>query len=210
MKDIPMFTTEYGIASLSLQQIPYRAEAYVTVRQATDLMRLITECRSFCRMCGAERVYVTGHPELEALPLYTHVFRMTGRTHPGQTACLWPVTAENAGAWRQIYNEKMRNVDNAMALTAADERNLYQQSGAYFVHDGGRLLGIGWLREQELLALATVIPGMGETVARTLLQLAEEEPVTLEVASTNARAIRLYEKLGFIKTEILRSWYCVD
>ena len=47
-------------------------------------------------------------------------------------------------------------------------------------------------------------------MARTLLQLAEEEPVTLEVASTNARAIRLYEKLGFIKTEILRSWYCVD
>ena len=59
-------------------------------------------------------------------------------------------------------------------------------------------------------ALAAVIPGMGETVARTLLQLVQKDAVTLEVASTNARAIRLYEKLGFIKTEILRSWYCVD
>jgi ribosomal protein S18 acetylase RimI-like enzyme len=46
-------------------------------------------------------------------------------------------------------------------------------------------------------------------VLQTLLSLVGEQTVTLEVASTNEKAIRLYEKLGFVKTEILRSWYCV-
>ena len=32
MKDIPVFTTEFGIASLILRDIPYRGEAYVRVR----------------------------------------------------------------------------------------------------------------------------------------------------------------------------------
>ena len=210
MKDIPMFTTEYGVASLALQQIPYRAEAYVSVLQTADLPALLSECARFCRMCGAERVFAAGHPDLEKLPLYTHVIRMMGRAVPGEIACLWPVTAENAAKWRQIYNEKMRPVDNAAVLTAVEERRLHEGTGAYFVHDGQRLLGIGWLKDQELLALASVIPGAGKVVLQTILSLAGEEAVSLEVASTNEKAIRLYEKLGFIKTEILRSWYCVE
>jgi GNAT superfamily N-acetyltransferase len=104
----------------------------------------------------------------------------------------------------------MRCVDNATALSAREERQLWDESGAYFIHDGEKLLGIGWLREKELLALASVVPGAGEVVLQTILSLALEETITLEVASTNEKAIRLYEKLGFIKTQILRSWYCVQ
>jgi hypothetical protein len=210
MKDIPMFTTEYGIASLSLQQIPYRGDAYVTVLHAVDLSQLLAECAQFCRMCGAQRIFATGHPDLERLPLHTHVIRMRGRPTPGETVCLWPVTAETAAQWRQIYNDRMRCVDNATALSAREERQLWDESGAYFIHDGEKLLGIGWLREKELLALASVVPGAGEVVLQTILSLAGEETITLEVASTNEKAIRLYEKLGFIKTQILRSWYCVQ
>ena len=32
MKDFPMFTTEYGIASLVLKEIPYKKEAYIMLR----------------------------------------------------------------------------------------------------------------------------------------------------------------------------------
>lgn len=210
MKDIPVFTTEYGIASLSLQQIPYREEAYVTLRTSDDPLKLAQECATFCRMCGAQRVFVTGHPQLEQLPLYTQVIRMRGSMKPGEEAFLWPVTADNAAQWREIYNDKMKRVDNALVFSAMQERQLSEQSGAYFVHDGQKLLGIGWLREQELLALASVVPGAGEKVLRTILSLAGEESVTLEVASTNGKAISLYEKMGFVQTEVLRSWYCVN
>ena len=32
MKDFPVFTTEYGIASLVLKEIPYKEEGYITLR----------------------------------------------------------------------------------------------------------------------------------------------------------------------------------
>jgi hypothetical protein len=34
MRDIPMFTTEYGVASLVLKEIPYQAAAYITIQDS--------------------------------------------------------------------------------------------------------------------------------------------------------------------------------
>ena len=79
----------------------------------------------------------------------------------------------------------------------------------YFVHDNGTLLGIGWLEEDTLLAVASVEPGAGERGMHSLMSLGEGASVKLEVASTNIRAIRLYEKLGFVKTAQIASWYRV-
>ena len=42
---------------------------------------------------------------------------------------------------------------------------------------------------------------------KTMLSLQEGETITLEVASTNLRAIRLYEKLGFVAVEEVSRWY---
>ena len=50
---------------------------------------------------------------------------------------------------------------------------------------------------------------MGERVMRTLFSMMPGEPLTLQVASTNHRAIRLYERLGFIKTKEVSRWYRV-
>ena len=61
MKDFPMFTTEYGVASLVLREIPYRGEAYITIQDSLEPEKLLEECISFCRICGAEAVYAKGH-----------------------------------------------------------------------------------------------------------------------------------------------------
>ena len=39
--------------------------------------------------------------------------------------------------------------------------------------------------------------------------LIPKQQITLEVASTNRRAISLYERLGFLKVEELSRWYRV-
>ena len=59
LKDIPLFTTDAGIASLLLGEVSYRKEAYVRIRsvQPGKLAELLEECISFCRMVGAERVF---------------------------------------------------------------------------------------------------------------------------------------------------------
>lgn len=209
MKDIPMFTTEYGVASLSLREIPYRKEAYIHIRDAWQIHPLLEECIRFCRMCGAERIYATGHSSLEEAPLQIAVYQMRGAEFGEAPAFLWPVTRENVTQWRSIHNEAMAGVDAVSTLTAGDDEKLLSSPGACFVHDGEKLLGIGWYDNGELLALASVIPGKGKVVLQAMLSLAQGAPVTLEVASTNDRAIRLYERCGFIKTKEVRRWYCV-
>lgn len=209
MRDIPVFTTDYGIASLGLREIPYRAEAYVTAQAASDLEGLLQECVGFCRMAGAERVYARGHEALSKYPLHTAVLEMRGtaRVDRGKVEHLFPVTEATAGKWRRIYNEAMAGVDNASTLESREEERLL--SGGYFVHHVGQLLGIGWLEDNRLMALAATQPGAGERVMHTLMSLVEDAPMTLEVASTNHRAIRLYEKLGFLQTKEITRWYAV-
>ena len=211
MRDFPVFTTDYGVASLVLKEVPYRQEAYITIQAATELEALLRECVSFCRMVGAEKIYAKGHEMLTRYPLHTAVYEMraTAWVDKEKMECLFPVTEATVSQWRSIYNEKMRRVDNAGTLEAKDEKRIVESGGAYFVHRGGELLGIGWLEDTKLLTVAAVNPGAGERVMHTLMSLIEGADMTLEVASTNKRAIRLYEKLGFLKTTEISKWYCV-
>ena len=210
MRDIPVFTTEYGVASLVLREIPYRQEAYICIRSSCQPEELIAECIGFCRACGAEKVFARDHESLEKYPLYTAVLKMRGiaRVDESKVENLWPVTEATVSQWRQFMNDRMKDVDNAGTLVSQGEKEILESGGAYFVHKNGELLGGGWLKEGELLLLAAV-PGAGERVMHTLMSLQPDEPIELEVASTNTKAIRLYEKLGFVKMEELRRWYKV-
>ena len=208
MKDIPVFTTENGAASLILGEIPYRGQAYIRIQDSLEPESLLKECVSFCRMCGAERIYASGHPWLKALPLHCAVVEMRGQAAPDpeKTRCLWPVTRETASEFRKLYNARMAGVDNAGTLEAKDE--VWLSSGpAYFVHDGGKLLGIGILEDTCIRAVASAVPGAGEETLHTLFTLCPGEQLRLEVASTNTRAIALYERAGFLKTGELSRWY---
>ena len=212
MKDFPMFTTEYGLASLVLKEVPYKQLAFVNVLDVQEgkLEEHLAECISFCRMVGAERILAKGHENLQQYPLHCIVYKMSMPLDDREPeACLWPVTEETVGQWREIYNKGMRPFDNHATMSSLDEKKIIQSGGAYFAHRDGELLGIGWMEGNELLALVSCVPGMGETVARTLFTTVEADRITLEVVSTNDRAIRLYERMGFIKTGEVSRWYRV-
>lgn len=213
MQDFPIFTTEYGVASLILKEIPYRGSAYIHIRDVRpeDLKAHLNECVSFCRMAGAERVYATGHQALECYPLDCTTVEMRGRAQPdpAKIASLFPVTEATAGKWRCIYNRLMAPVPHAATLEARDEQRIADALSTYFIHEDGKLLGIGWMEECKLLAVAACEKGSGEILMHTLMSLVEGADMTLEAASTNQRAIRLYERLGFIKTRELTKWYAI-
>lgn len=210
MRDFPLFPGEYGVSALTLKEIPYQKTAYIRIRevQPGQLRAHLEECVSFCRMAGAEKIYAAGHEDLEGCPLHTAVLEMRGRAWVDEKllACLFPVTEQTASKWRDYYNRRMAKVDNAQTLEAREEENLVKSGGAYFVHERGRLLGIGWLEDTKLLAMAAE-PGAGERVMHTLMSLVEGSAMTLEVASTNRRALNLYERLGFVRIRELSRWY---
>ena len=211
MKDFPVFTTDWGVSSLILREIPYRAEAYIHIQdvQPEGFEEHLKECAAFCRMAGADRVYATGTQLLQAYPEYMSVYEMRGMAwvDPEKMVNLFPVTEQTVGRWRSLMNERLRSVDNAATLTAFDEKKILQSGGAYYIHRSGELLGLGWMEDTKLLLVAAVKPGAGETVMHSLMSLVEGSDMTIEVASTNDRAIRLYEKLGFMKIREVVKWY---
>lgn len=211
MRDFPIFTTDTGVSSLILKEIPYKKEAYIRIGdvQRDGFADHLAECVSFCRMAGAERVLATGYEELEAYPLEMALLEMRGTAwvEPERIRNLFPVTEATVTSWRQYHNEKLRAVACSATLTQREEEEILKSPGAYFVHDNGELLGIGWLEDTHLRTVAAIKPGAGETVMNTLMSLVEGATMTLEVASTNARALRLYEKLGFVAVGERERWY---
>lgn len=211
MRDFPVFTTEYGVASLVLREIPYRQEAFITIQSTQQPEELLQECISFCRICGAEKIYARGHELVESYPLHCVIYEMRGQIQVDnrKVESLWPVTRETIERWRGFLNGKMRPIDNSGTLTKHAEQEILDMGGAYFVHRDGHLLGAGWLAEDELLLIASAEKGAGEQVLHTLLSATCPEQLRLDVVSTNERAIRFYEKMGMIKTAEKRRWYQV-
>lgn len=209
MKDIPMFTSEYGVASLFLREIPYRGRAHIKIQSSLDPEKFLDECVSFCRMCGAEWIDAAGHEFLEKYPLITALVSMQcSREQLGEgDACLFPMTEQTMQQWLDICNERMANVPNAAYLDAREGRDLLQKGSAYFVHKDGELLGIGIASNDFIDTVVAVKPGAGEAVVRALNGVLTGDTARLMVAEANTRAVRLYERLGFIKVKELSRWY---
>lgn len=211
MRDFPFFNTEYGVASLILKEIPYQAAAYIILRDASDPEKLLKECVDFCRVCGAEQIYATGHEILEAYPFYTAMWlmRCDAAALPDTDAALFPVQEKTLDRWQQIYNEKVLRVPNGAWMTRKDAKKMLDEGTGYFIHRAEQLLGIGKVSGGEIQWVASTVPGAGRDVVCALAHGTWSPMVELTVASENAKAVRLYESLGFIRVQEMSRWYNV-
>lgn len=209
MRDFPVFTTEYGVASLVLKEIPYQGVAFVIIRDSLEPEKLIGECADFCRVCGAEEIYATGHEVLEKYPFFTAMWEMRAMVSalPETDAALWPVQENTLAAWREIYNRKVRQVPNGAWMTDTEGKRMIEKGDGYFIHRGEKLLGIGRAGGGTIDWVASVQPGAGAEVVAALGHLLSEDSVVLTAASTNEKAVRLYERLGFVRTREISRWY---
>ena len=208
MKDIPVFDTENGVATLILREIPYTRKAYVRLQSVSDLEKMAEECRAFCVLCGAEKIYATGHEGLEQYSFHTAIVEMrcVADTLPQTDACLFPVQEHTLGEFTRIYNEKMKNVPNSAWMDAEEGKRMLQSGEGYFVHRAGSLIGIGRVVSGIIRVVASLTPGGGREVVAALSPLAGET-VAVEVATENRKAMALYESLGFVPVRELSRWY---
>lgn len=211
MKDFPVFTTAYGVASLILKEVPYQGTAYIIIRDSLEPEKLLHECVEFCSVCGADRIYATGHEFLEGYPFYTAMWEMRVSTAAlsDTDAALWPVKEKTLEAWRQIYNEKVKKLPNGAWMTEKDGKSMLQKGDGYFIHRGETLLGIGRASAESMDWVASVRPGAGRDVVLALAHAVTKDTAVLTVASVNEKAVKLYESLGFLGTKEISRWYQV-
>lgn len=213
MKNIPHFVTPWGIASLILEEIPYRGEAFIRIQTVDDacFSQLLDECVSFCRAAGAKTVRAAGHPALCAYRVYATLLKMRcdRALLPEPDCCLWPLLPENAERFRELYNRRMADVPNASTMTHGKLEQLLESGGGYFVHRDGKLLGLGIVSGEALEAVIGVEPGAGMSVTAALASALTCDSVTLTVAAENRRAMRLYTRLGFLPVEETAVWHTV-
>lgn len=209
MKDMPMFTTKNGIASLTLREIPYSARAYVRIQTAADGKSLLEECVEFCRAVGAREVFATGDAFLTQYPMHTQIVQMAGCKDCLETtaAQALPLTASKMATFREIYNRKMATVPNAAYMTLQDADKLLATREGYFVEKTGEILGIGIAGDGTIKMLAAIVPGAGKAVLCALAATLSKQDIFLEVATENRKAMALYERLGFQIREHIATWY---
>ena len=209
MKNFPFFTTEYGVAALTLREIPYQGKAYIKLLDTQEPELLLKECLEFCCAVGADEVFASGYDFLEKYPFHTALWQMRCFTETiGETdASLFPVQEETAEQFRSIYNEKIKNLPNSVWMDDSEMKAMLKDGDGYFVHKAGTLLGIGRVKGEEIRFVASLQPGAGEDVVRALSHAITGETALLEVASTNQKALKLYNRLGFSLTTELSRWY---
>lgn len=209
MRDFPVFTTEYGVASLVLREVPYTERAYIVLRASVQPELLLKECKEFCAAVGAHEIYASGDPLLDRFPFHTSIIKMQcmKSSLEDTDAALWPVTEETAEQWRMLYNEKSIRIPNGAWLSERELKALLKSDQAYFVHRGECLLGTGLISGGEIRWVSSMQPGAGEEVVKALAHGVTEDQITVEVASENRKAMELYRRMGFIAVCELSKWY---
>ena len=213
MKDIPVFTGAHGTASLILKQVPFSGCAYVIVRSIwTNAAAFLDECLGFCRAVGAEQAYATWEQAELPLPHGYDMVRMQMEKKDLPSAeplDLQPVTAQTAREYRTLYNEAFRSVPNSVACTEEDTKRLIREETGFLVFRGGEAVALAEISQKALEAIA-VSPGakgLGFPLAVAALQMVPCATVQLKAASSNARAMALYERLGMKQTAVLSRWW---
>ncbi len=202
MKDFPIFPCQDGMASLILCEIPYRREAYILIRSVYgSLNRLLQDCSDFCRSAGAEKVYVSGEAALSHLPVYAHLIerQLHKSLLPETDARAEPTEHEE---WAALYNDRFRSVPCAKTYEKTPEN-------AYFIYEGDTRIGLGQIIEDELAAVAGLVPGCGEKCVCALGKIIIQDEVKLLSAEENIPAAKLYDRMGFTRERLKRIWYCV-
>lgn len=213
MKDIPFFQWEGCVATLALSEIPYRQKAYILVRLCPDekLRPFIAECAAFCRVAGAKEIYASAEPAPAWLP---HAYDLVQYICPaeqlqpiGKTAVLTPLDTDNQSRFLQVQRACFCQVDGAATYDWQDCKRMLQTHSGYLWLEGETVIGIGEIRGNEICTVAVTRQGCGEAMVRALVERIEGQSVVVQTASTNLRAIRLYERLGFRRTKTVSNWY---
>jgi hypothetical protein len=209
MNNIPFFTTQFGVASLTLDQIPFNHIAYIRIHSSESQALLLAECLDFCKAVGAEQVYVTGADLPDHNRATVSVIRMKRERKglPASDLIAVEVDPSNRYQFLRSYQEKMYPISHSAGLKETDIDELIKEKSGYLLYCRQELLGIGIAQGAWIRSIIALRPGAGESILLALNQKLSGDEVHVELVDSNKRALRLYERLGFERYETVSTWY---
>ncbi len=200
MRDIPLFTVTDGMASLILHEIPFRGEAYVWIRTVYGRIGgLMEECAGFCRAAGAEKIYFSGNADLSAYPVHAKLIYRSAEAKSLPPTRAVAKVAPDPKAWAESYRERFRCVPAAQSTPSTE--------GLYDIYLGEDPIGIGQVKDDLILSVASLRPGMGRDCLCALAEVSQSPTLRLVCAEENLPAMKLYDRLGFSRGEVKEVWY---
>ena len=225
MNDIPAFAEAGGVSTLILREIPYKKTAFVMVRifDRQSLDEHLQEAVSLCRFAGAKAVYAAAESEVlfpEREPDYK-MLRL------GADCCCETVTEQefealcesNLQDYTWIYNACFADIVSAETLTEKKVRTNMENPGRQclvYYKDGkpAAISDVEFAEGAALLNAVAVLPeyrgGFGQNVLKNIMADTVKQGVKrlcVNVMSTNGRALKLYERMGFETESELSCWF---
>lgn len=229
MNDIPAFTGCGGVSTLILREIPYKNTAFVMVRafERDTLDEHLQEAASLCAFAGAKSVFASAEgtelypgrePDYKMLRL-----KLECCVAGEESLSFEPLTADNMEEYIRIYNACFG--DMLSAETLSEKKivpcidNAHRQCGIYYMN--GKPAAVSDVEfadadgSAELNAVAVLPECRGGTGAEIVKKIASDcadrgiKTLWINVMSTNAAALRLYEKSGAALEKVLSCWYKV-
>ena len=223
MKDIPLFTTAGGLASLTLSQIPKSGNAWGQIHQylPDNLNFMIYDICSFLLDCGAKRIFINVENSkiAGAVSAYQTITMKYEQSNEIPLSCsasrihIIKASPITAATWHNIYRRCFSNVLHNRPLTLQEVETRSQTGFLYIAIFNGIPIGCGEIGGGEL-RVAAILPefqqkGFGSEFIRQLIEMSEATTLLLETTSENSAALRLYQSMNF--REVHREhWYLFE
>ena len=127
----------------------------------------------------------------------------------GELVGLTRLEDSNTETFRTVYNRLCAQIPNAATCTPQEVERIQREERAALAVVEGQIAGLAQWTDGRLEAIGVEpeFHGLGYRLALTVLHRMTTETVELQVSSANQRALALYQRLGFTKTETLSRWY---
>lgn len=221
------------------KEVGPKGKCYLVVEQydAEDFSAVLDELIVYYRARGAQRISIAAKMKSnltlsDGMRIGAHtfsydvsfnVYEKTLIADSGRTLRLKSITESNAPLYQAIFNEAFFAVPNSETLLDLDIKELLLDGrrDAGFIMLGGEPMGVFELNYHEevpeIAAIALLSSfrgaGHGENALRSLEKRLYEKGygrVQLLVASTNADALKLYEKSGYQISRHVSDWFLIQ
>lgn len=212
--DVLDIKSDTGNYEIVIGEIKVSNKAYIIIKNGNN--DTVLEAIDLIKKYNPKEIYITYRCDIVnkfdfAYSIYEYVYNYE-LTKSYKEIKIIPVELSNRAELKDIINTAMKNVSGAKTLNNNDILDYVNKKNAYYFLYKKEYIGAA-IYNDNFIDTFVIKPiyqnkGLGSMCLSKLLYKIGTT-TTLLCASDNLKAIKFYEKNGFIKTKVYSNWYKV-